>query len=98
MLEHGGMTSIDYPLKGKTGRGRSGLSLQKFFGERSIQMKRVIRPAVVDQSTPLATANKLAEIQETMQELTTRHYHEYYKATTEYGFTKITIPKKRTTG
>jgi len=38
---------------------------------------------------------RLAEIQEQMRDMCDADYDEFYKVTSEYGFTKITIPKKR---
>jgi hypothetical protein len=37
----------------------------------------------------------LREIQEQMRDMCQPHYDEYYKVTTERGFTKITIPKSK---
>lgn len=40
-----------------------------------------------------ANAAMLRQIQEQMRDMCSRHYDEFYKVTTERGFTKITIPK-----
>lgn len=42
-----------------------------------------------------ANAALLREIQEQMRDMCNPHYNEFYKVTTERGFTKITIPKSR---
>lgn len=39
------------------------------------------------------TAAKLQEIQEQMRDVCKPYYDEFYRVTTERGFTKITIPK-----
>jgi hypothetical protein len=45
-----------------------------------------------------ATVATLNEIQEQMRDMCLPHYDEFYKVTTERGFTKITIPKTRQQG
>ena len=40
----------------------------------------------------------LQQIQEQMRDICQPHYHEFYKVTTERGFTKITIPKSKQSG
>lgn len=42
-----------------------------------------------------ANAALLNQIQEQMRDMCSPHYDEFYKVTTERGFTKITIPKNR---
>jgi hypothetical protein len=42
-----------------------------------------------------ANAVLLQQIQEQMRDVCSRHYDEFYKVTTERGFTKITIPKSK---
>jgi hypothetical protein len=42
-----------------------------------------------------ANAALLKQIQEQMRDMCNPHYDEFYKVTTERGFTKITIPKSR---
>ena len=37
----------------------------------------------------------LRQIQEQMRDICQPHYHEFYKVTTEHGFTKITLPGRR---
>ena len=46
-------------------------------------------------SSQPAAMSRLEEIQQQMRDLCQPHYDEFYKVTTERGFTKITIPKKR---
>lgn len=46
-------------------------------------------------STNPATIAVLEQIQEQMRDVCTRHYDEFYRVTTERGFTKITIPKNK---
>jgi hypothetical protein len=43
-----------------------------------------------------STLVTLREIQEQMREMCESHYDEFYRVTTERGFTKITIPKATT--
>lgn len=45
-------------------------------------------------SNPAAVA-MLQEIQEQMRDVCEPHYDEFYRVTTERGFTKITIPKRK---
>ncbi len=45
-----------------------------------------------------ANAALLQQIQEQMRDMCHPHYNEFYKVTTEHGFTKITIPKNRQQG
>ena len=40
-------------------------------------------------------AGRLDEIQQQMRDICRPQYDEYYKVTTEHGFTKITLPKKK---
>lgn len=47
-------------------------------------------------TTNPATIAVLEQIQEQMRELCQPHYDEFYRVTTERGFTKITIPKTKT--
>ena len=42
-----------------------------------------------------ATIAVLEQIQEQMRDMCNPHYNEFYKVTTERGFTKITIPKSK---
>ncbi len=42
-----------------------------------------------------ANAALLQQIQEQMRDMCNPQYDEFYKVTTERGFTKITIPKNR---
>ena len=42
-----------------------------------------------------ANAVLLKQIQEQMRDMCVPHYDEFYKVTTERGFTKITIPKSK---
>lgn len=42
-----------------------------------------------------ANAALLKQIQEQMRDMCNPHYDEFYKVTTERGFTKITIPQNR---
>lgn len=42
-----------------------------------------------------ANAALLSQIQEQMRDMCNPHYDEFYKVTTERGFTKITIPKSK---
>lgn len=46
-------------------------------------------------ATNPATVATLQEIQEQMRDMCHTHYDEFYRVTTERGFMKITIPKKR---
>lgn len=47
-------------------------------------------------ATHPSTVATLQEIQEQMRDMCESHYDEFYRVTTEHGFTKITIPKRRT--
>ena len=47
-------------------------------------------------TTNPATIAVLEQIQEQMRDMCVPHYDEFYKVTTERGFTKITIPKANT--
>lgn len=38
---------------------------------------------------------RIEEIHQQMQDICEPHYDEFYRVTTEYGFTKITLPKRR---
>lgn len=42
-----------------------------------------------------ANAALLHQIQEQMRDVCSPHYDEFYKVTTERGFTRITIPKSK---
>ena len=42
-----------------------------------------------------AITGRLDEIQQQMRDICRPQYDEYYKVTTEHGFTKITLPKKK---
>ena len=46
-------------------------------------------------TTNPATIAVLEQIQEQMRDMCHPHYNEFYKVTTERGFTKITIPKNK---
>ncbi len=46
------------------------------------------------QETGIA-AGRINEIQQQMRDICRPQYDEYYKVTTEHGFTKITLPKKK---
>jgi len=42
-----------------------------------------------------STIAVLEQIQEQMRDMCNPHYNEFYRVTTERGFTKITIPKAK---
>jgi hypothetical protein len=54
-------------------------------------MREVYKPFAAN-STAL---QKLEQIQEQMRDMCAPQYHEYYRVTTERGFTRITIPKAK---
>lgn len=56
-------------------------------------MRQVNKPFAAN-STAL---QRLEQIQEQMRDMCQPHYHEYYRVTTERGFTRITIPKTKAT-
>lgn len=54
-------------------------------------MREVYKPFAAN-STAL---QRLEQIQEQMRDMCQPQYHEYYRVTTERGFTRITIPKAK---
>lgn len=46
-------------------------------------------------AAPTSAERTMQEIQEQKADICVPHYHEFYAVTTEHGFTKITLPKKK---
>lgn len=55
------------------------------------ELTTIMRPPI----TGPQSAERLDEIQQQVRDICQPQYHEYYKVTTERGFTKITIPKRK---